>query len=183
MLFCVRKGTDKYLEIKDDKLIMPDDTEKVSIKSKDSVDFFETIFQGIKQEESEAVVTPYLQLLMSELWKFAAQKETDKEGKFILSLDLLEEISQQKSPEKNIKEINKRYVDTVLKSEELSELLNDKAHPNYQIIPRICFYLCTPSGGKRSLSVEDIVKYSEEDSDIFELNLPKLYEKSARKKN
>jgi WD40 repeat protein len=172
----------KYLEIKDDKLIMPDDTKKVSIESKDGVDFVETILEGIRQEKSEAVVTPYLQLLMSELWKFATQKKTDKEGKFILSLDLLEEISQQKSPEKNIKEINKRYVDTVLKSEELSNSLNDKAHRNYQIIPRICFYLCTPSGGKRSLSVEDIVKYSEEDSDIFELNLPKLDEKSAREK-
>ena len=78
---------------------------------------------------------------MSELWKFAAQKKTDKEGKFILSLDLLEEISQQKSPEKNINEINKRYLDTVLKSEELSNSLDDRAHPNYHHLLDIFFKL------------------------------------------
>ncbi|MDJ0618884.1 MAG: WD40 repeat domain-containing protein [Calothrix sp. MO_192.B10] len=156
--------------------------------------FITNIIEKIRKQKSDnssnerlqnnPIVAPYLQLVMTELWN-----NTDpKDEKRILSLENLRklalktfqelgeieqiegrEIEQIKDIEgREIEGIVKKYVKKKINSKDLKEKV-----PNaLEVVPCLFYYLCTPSGSQHSLSVEDLIESSKEETDA--LNLPSL---------
>ncbi|MDJ0797412.1 MAG: hypothetical protein QNJ51_11375 [Calothrix sp. MO_167.B12] len=172
---------DRYLELSQDsvniepledrsaditKLKPSTKIEEAFIKSEEQ--FITTIIEAIRKEKSDSsndedsqnnpIVTPFLQLVMTELWNSTKPKD----GKRILSLDTFNnELG-------GIKGIVEKYVDGKINSEDLKKIV-----PNaLKIVPCLFYYLCTPSGSQHSLSVDDFIKSSKEETDA--LNLPSL---------
>ncbi|MFB2769013.1 NACHT and WD repeat domain-containing protein [Pelatocladus sp. BLCC-F211] len=178
-------------------------------------------------KEEKPVVTPFLQLVMTELWK----KKKYKDGKRILSLKTVKKLGkkrivpQTQSEERKktlsedeiikegIEEIIQHYVDSTIKKLEeqsiKSALLSfwwkwylaiQNSQPmngakrdwwfislayhligraiksnSLNTVSRVLYYLSTPSGSKRALSVREIVAFAEEDAKVLkQLELPKM---------
>jgi WD40 repeat protein len=199
---------DEYLEITKHK-----DSDSLSVKSWDSKEnslklekakiegdnFSVKILAGIKQQPNTEIPTPYLQLVMSELWKRAVLKEEidQNKGKIILSLGLLEKIAKEKTDNQAVstsdqqKENNEEskyqeYIRRIIQNHvdnKVNEIQRNlkRQNRNLNTVSRILYYFSTPSGSKRSLNAKDILESAKKESEVLEsLELPVLKEDEVK---
>ncbi|RAM50606.1 MAG: hypothetical protein C6Y22_16175 [Hapalosiphonaceae cyanobacterium JJU2] len=141
-------------------------------------------------KEEKPVVTPFLQLIMTELWK----KKKYKDGKRILTLETVKKLvkkrivpqtqseerkrrlSEDEIIKKGIEQIIQQYVDSTIKKLEKNVEQNIKSE-NLNTVSRILYYLSTPSGTKSALSVREIIAFAKEDAKVLKhLYLPEIEE-------
>ncbi|TBR58966.1 hypothetical protein B4U84_24165 [Westiellopsis prolifica IICB1] len=139
-------------------------------------------------KEEKLIVAPFLQLVMTELWK----KAKCEDGKRILTLETVKKLgkkrivpqtqseevektlSEDEIIKKGIEEIIQQYVDTTIKKlgKNIEQNIKSKS---LNTVSRILYYLSTPSGTKSALSVREIIAFAEEDAKVLKhLYLPKM---------
>ncbi len=127
--------------------------------------------------QENRIAAPFLQLVMTQLWK---QNE-----KLHLSSERVKQLAKQrrnhdqKMPSDNeikdgIEEIIQQYVDDIIEKEEVNVSPNLRIE-NLNTVSRILYYLSTPSGSKHPLSIRDLVSLDEELVQVVkQLNMPTL---------
>jgi len=173
------------------------------ISLEDNNNFVDKVINSLGQmdEINGEIMTPYLQLVMEYIWEKWSLNNTNENNFFSFALTKIEEMGNDENDKLNsgIKNIVKECV--VEKVEDFERIpcskqlsANDAAQNNNiesnsdgtnkfintQSVYRILSYLVTPSGSKNSLSVEDMVKYMQEEPHIIGLTLPVVNENYIR---
>ena len=180
---------DQSLTIQSFSESKPSKLEKIPLKNEDG--FVEKVPEALHKidKEQHGIIAPYLQLVMTELWK----------NDHSFSLKGIENCGEIKNTQKNIDNISdnekiicgiqgivKKYVREIVDNlereiekytpqtgneEEIKKLKTLKT------VHRLLYYLSTPSGSRHALSAKEVAAYAKEDADVLKLlGVPNLEE-------